>query len=101
MEESKKTKRYRGGLLLRFAVICLAAVILLSLIERQIQLAEKKDRLEVLQGQLADQNQKNQELRNSLENDEGMKEYAEKRARRDMNYAKPNERVYIDVGGGD
>ncbi len=101
MEESKKTKRYRGGLLLRFAVICLAAVILLSLIERQIQLAEKKDRLEVLQGQLADQNQKNQELRNSLENDEGMKEYAEKRARRDMDYAKPNERVYIDVGGGD
>ena len=101
MEESKKTKRYRGGLLLRFAVICLAAVILLSLIERQIQLAEKKDRLEVLQGQLADQNQKNQELRNSLENDEGMKEYAEKRARRDIDYAKPNERVYIDVGGGD
>ena len=101
MEESKKTKRYRGGLLLRFAVICLAAVILLSLIERQIQLAEKKDRLEVLQGQLADQNQKNQEIRNSLENDEGMKEYAEKRARRDMDYAKPNERVYIDVGGGD
>ncbi len=101
MEESKKTKRYRGGLLLRFAVICLAAVILPSLIERQIQLAEKKDRLEVLQGQLADQNQKNQELRNSLENDEGMKEYAEKRARRDMDYAKPNERVYIDVGGGD
>lgn len=96
-----KTKKYKGSFLLKFALLCFAAFVLVSLIGRQLQITEKQAELEALQQELETQNIKNAEIQNSLENNGGLKDYAEKTARRDMDYAKPGERIFVDVGGSD
>ena len=96
-----KTEKYKGSFLLKFAVLCFAAFILVSLIGQQIQITDKREKLEALQAQLNTQTIKNEEIQNSLENSGGLQDYAEKKARRDLDYAKPGERVFVDVGGSD
>ena len=99
MQKAKRPKT-KGSVLLKAAVFCLATVVLVSLIERQIQIAGKQEELAQLQAQLEEQTAKNEDLQASLDNDEGVREYAERRAR-SLGYARPNERVYVDVGGGE
>lgn len=99
MRELKKDK-YKGSFLLKFAVFCFAAFIVVSLIGQQVQISQKRDELQGLQQQLATQNTRNEEIQNSLDNSGGMAEYAERKARSEMDYAKPDERVFVDVGGG-
>ena len=77
----------------------LTLVVLLSVVDRQMQIADKREQLETLQTQLDAQNQKNQELRRALEEENGLADYAERRARLDLGYAKPGEKVFIDMGG--
>jgi len=96
-----KMEKYRGRFLLRFAVFCLAVFVVFTLVSRQLQIAEKRQELAVLQEQLERQDIQNQELADSLQDQEGLEEYAEKKARRDLDYAKPNERIFVDVGGGE
>lgn len=99
MQKAKRPKT-KGSVLLKAAVFCLAAVVLVSLIERQIQIAGKQEELAQLQAKQEEQTAKNEDLQASLDNDEGVREYAERRAR-SLGYARPNERVYVDVGGGE
>ena len=74
---------------------------LFSLVNQQMQIHDKQNTLDALQSQLKTQQIKNEELKNSLEKDEDLADYAEKVARRDLDYAKPGERVFVDVGGSD
>ena len=92
--------KYKGCFLLRFAVLCFAVFILVSLVGQQFQIMDKRQQLEDLQQQLSTQNARNEEIQNSLENSGGMAEYAERKARSELDYAKPGERVFIDMGGG-
>lgn len=100
-EQSQKVKKEkrRGGFLLKLAMFCMAVVVLFSIVERQVQIAEKRQQLVELQAQLETQNQRNQELRRSLDDENGLGAYAEHRARVDLDYAKPGEKVFIDMGG--
>ena len=95
-----KIDKYKGSFLLKFAVLCFAVFILVSLVGQQFQIMEKRQELEDLQQQLSTQNARNEEIQNSLENRGGMDDYAERKARSELEYAKPGERVFIDVGGG-
>ena len=95
-----KIDKYKGSFLLKFAVLCFAVFILVSLVGQQFQIMDKRQELEDLQQQLSTQNARNEEIQNSLENSGGMAEYAERKARRELDYAKPGERVFIDMGGG-
>lgn len=95
-----KIDKYKGSFLLKFAVLCFAVFILVSLVGQQFQIMDKRQELEDLQQQLSTQNARNEEIQNSLENSGGMAEYAERKARSELDYAKPGERVFIDVGGG-
>lgn len=95
-----KIDKYKGSFLLKFAVLCFAVFILVSLVGQQFQIMEKRQELEDLQQQLSTQNARNEEIQNSLENSGGMDEYAERKARSELEYAKSGERVFIDVGGG-
>lgn len=99
MQKAKDSK-VKGSFLLKAAVFCLAAVALVSLVERQIRIAEKQAQLAQLEAQLEEQTAKNEDLQAALDNGEGVREYAERRAR-SLGYARPNERVYVDVGGGE
>ena len=91
-------KKIPGGLLLKLAIFCLTAVVVLSLVERQVQISEKQEHLHIFQTQLEQQNQQNEELRAAMNDEEGLRRYAEKRAREDLDYVRPNERVFIDGG---
>ena len=63
-----------------------------------MQLVEKQEQLRVLQGQLEQQDMRNKELRAAMDGEEGLRSYAEKRAREDLDYVRPNERVFVDGG---
>lgn len=91
-------KKIPGGLLLKLAIFCLTAVVVLSLVERQVQISEKQEQLHMLQAQLEQQNLQNDELRAAMNDEEGLRRYAEKRAREDLDYVRPDERVFIDGG---
>lgn len=99
-----KTEKYRGFLPLRVALFLVAGAALVTLVFWQLKIADKRAELAQLQVQAAEQNARNEEIRamvESLENDDGLKAYAEKKAREDLDYAKPGERVFADVGGSD
>lgn len=99
-----KTEKYRGFLPLRVALFLLAGAALVLLLSWQMRIAEKRAELETLQTEIVNQNARNEEIRktvDALENDEGLQEYAKRRAREDLDYARPGERIFVDVGGGD
>ena len=94
-----KLDRYNGSFLLKVAVFCFAVFILVSLVGQYSRIGEKEEQLQALQQQLSAQDTRNEEIRNSLEDEDGLAEYAERKARAEMDYAKPEERVFVDVGG--
>ncbi len=99
-----KTEKYKGFLPLRLALFVVAAAALVTLVFWQLKIADKKTELESLQTQIAAQDLKNAEIKEavgSLEDEDGLERYAEEEARKDLDYAKPGERVFVDVGGGD
>lgn len=99
--QEKKQGKYKGSFLLRLAVFCLAVFAAVVLVGRQLEIAEKRQKLEELQQKLELQNIRNAELSDALQDSSGLEEYAEKKARRDLDYAKPDERIFVDVGGGE
>lgn len=103
MRDAKKEKS-RGFLPLKLAMFAVAGAAMVTLMFWQVKIADKRSELAELQAKIVAQNTKNEEIRStvsSLENDEGLKSYAEKKAREDLDYAKPGERIFVDVGGSD
>ncbi len=99
-----KEKKSKGFLPLKLALLLLAGAGLVLLVSWQFRIAEKREQLSALQAQITQQDARNEEIKEtvgSLENEEGLKGYAEKKAREELDYAKPGERVFVDVGGGD
>ncbi len=99
-----KTEKYRGFLPLKVALFVVAGAALVTLVFWQMRIADKREELADLETKIAVQNTKNEEIRktvSSLENDDGLEEYAEKKAREDLDYAKPGEHIFVDVGGSD
>ena len=87
--EEVKIKRYKGSLLLKVAVFCFA-----------FSISQKKDELQQLKNELKEQQVVNDELRYDLnEENADNTDYAEKVARRELDYVKPGERVFYNVGG--
>ena len=92
--EEVKIKRYKGSLLLKVAVFCFACFMVTMLVGQQISISQKKDELQQLKNELKD------ELRYDLnEENADNTDYAEKVARRELDYVKPGERVFYNVGG--
>ena len=55
----KLKERYKGSILLKFAVLCFAGFILVSLVSQQLQISEKREQLAQLQQEI-----RIQEIRN-------------------------------------
>lgn len=99
-----KTERYKGFLPLRLALALLAVAALVILISWQMKIIDKRAELATLQEQIVTQDTRNREIRktvDALEEPEGLKQYAEQKAREELDYGKPGERIFVDVGGGD
>ena len=90
--EEVKIKRYKGSLLLKVAVFCFACFMVTMLVGQQISISQKKDELQQLKNELKEQQVVNEENADNTD-------YAEKVARRELDYVKPGERVFYNVGG--
>ena len=102
--EEKNARSYRGSLLLKAALVGLALFLLGTLFVWQTKIAGKQEELGQLRTRIAAQELKNQELRkavDALDTPEGLASYAERKARDDLGYAMPGERIFVDAGGSD
>lgn len=92
--------RKRHGLLPRWLVVAaflaLCGYLFVSLIQYQVSIGTKQQELLSVQSQLNNQLTENAELSNTLEqgDDAIIERYA-----REQGYAKPNERVFVDISG--
>ena len=85
-------------LILRVGVVLVGGYLVIGMIFNQMEISAKRQQLDTVQQQLAAQQAKNDEVTRILEsgNDE---EIIERVARDKLGYAKPNERVFVDVTG--
>lgn len=84
---------------MKFAVVCFAVFFIASLVVQQVRINDKEEKLEELKAQLSTQQVKNEEIQQSLDNSGGLEDFAEKKARSELDYAKPGERIFVDAGG--
>lgn len=90
----------RQGLLPKWllvaAFMALCGYLFISLIQYQVSIGSKQQELLSVQNQLTNQLTENAELSNTLEQGEDaiIERYA-----REQGYAKPNERVFVDISG--
>lgn len=90
--------RKRTGLIIKLVFLCLAVYMVFSFIQLQVELASKQEKLAALEAEYEQQILKNEELQGVL--DLGAdEEYYERMARERLNYAYPDEQVFIDISG--
>ena len=94
-----KKKKQRGSIILRIAVFAFAAFVAGSLLTQQVQIAEKRRQLEDLQQEIRLQEIKNGDLEQALGDGSDQGDYVERIARESLDYAKPNERVFVNIAG--
>ncbi len=103
MSTKKETKNSRFNL--RQIVLCVVVLIfavysVVTLVNLYSQIGIKKGELEAINGEIAIQEIKNEEM-NELYNssDEEFSRYIEQIAREDLDYIKQGERVFVNVAG--
>lgn len=98
MAKTNKKKAKLSNLVVRAGVVLLGAYLVVGMIFNQVEISAKKQQLETVQQQLAAQQAQNDELSRILESGSD-EEIIERVARDKLGYAKPNERVFVDVTG--
>lgn len=95
-----KTQKKKNSFLLKVAVLAFSIYMVAALVNQQIQISEKTRQLSQMQQQLEEQDIRNEELRRSLsDSTEENEDYIERYAREELDYAKPSERVFVNIAG--
>ena len=95
-----KAKKEKKSFLLRFAILVFAVYAAVALVNQQMQISEKKRQLADLKQQIKIQDIKNEDLKHSLSSGSGVSdEYIERVVREGLDYAKPGERVFVNIAG--
>ena len=99
MKELEKRKP-KKSILLHAAVFVFAAYMLAALVNQQIEVRAKRQQLETTKQQIQIQEIKNEDLKHALSTGaDDSSDYIERKAREELNYAKPGERVFINIAG--
>lgn len=98
MQEIKKRK-VKKSLLLRFAIFVFAVYMVWGLVNQQIKINEKRQQLSKVEKQIQIQEIENGEIKSALTTSGNSSDYIEQKAREDLGYAKPGERVFINIAG--
>ena len=96
-----KIEKKKGGissLVLRLGLAALAAYLVVGMVFNQVEIAAKRQQLEAVEQQLEAQQAQNDELSRILQSGTD-EEIVERVARDQLGYAKPNERVFVDMTG--
>lgn len=97
-QQTEKAKSGLSGLLLKAAVVLASVYLLVSFVTGQMQVAEKQKELDAVNLKLEQQTVQNAELQRLMESgDEDA--YVERIAREQLGYARPDERVFVDISG--
>ena len=93
-----KKKKTRGNIFLKVVLTILAAYSIVVLVDMQMSQAQKKQELADIAAQVEQQRLLNKEMKRRLASDldEG---YIERRARDELDYVAPDEKVFIDISG--
>lgn len=78
-------------------LVIVSAAMFVGLVRNQVSIAAKQQELQSLKNQLAAQVTENAELSGTL--DQGEDAIIERYYAREQGYAKPNERVFVDISG--
>ena len=98
MEKKQKRAPLLPRFFLRAGLVLIGGYLVAGLVFNQVDIAAKQKELPDLENQLEQQRQQNDELERVLESGSDQ-EIIERVARDKLGYAKPNERVFIDVTG--
>lgn len=98
MEKRQKRAPLLPRFFLRAGLVLIGGYLVAGLVFNQVDIAAKQKELQDLETQLEQQRQQNDELERVLESGSDQ-EIIERVARDKLGYAKPNERVFIDVTG--
>ena len=98
MEKKQKRAQLLPRFFLRAGLVLIGGYLGAGLVFNQVEIAAKQKELQDLENQLEQQRQQHDELERVLESGSAQ-EIIERVARDKLGYAKPNERVFIDVTG--
>ena len=96
-KRAKKRRNLMNSFLAPCLILLMGGYLVWSLIYNQVQISAKSQELEAVQTQLAAQEADNEELSRQLEASD--EEIIEQVARDELGYAKPGERVFVDMSG--
>ena len=96
--EKTKPKMSMKKLLFRVTTVVAAAYLVVSFVGGQFQVAAKRGELQELDAQLEKQVATNKELVRMMESGDD-EAYVERVAREKLGYARPQERVFVDLTG--
>ncbi len=95
-KQNKAKKRSIKGVLLPVAVLAAMAYLSIYFIDGQMHIATLEQELSQVEQELEDLSVKNVELTGMMEA-ENQDVYVERVAREDMDYVRPNDRVFVDI----
>mgnify|MGYP001090637784 CR=1 FL=1 len=96
--KKKPQPRVLPAALVRAGLMVLGGYLVLALIVNQVEISAKRQELAAVHAQLDSRLAQNEELARVLESGDEL-ELIERVARDSLGYARPNERVFIEVSG--
>ena len=95
-----KKKKQKGSFLLRMAVFAFAVYIIVALVNQQVQISQKRQELTIIKQQIQIQEIKNEDIKHALSTGTSQNsDYIERVARENLHFAKPGERVFVNIAG--
>lgn len=91
-----KKRGMRLEVLIPVVAVVLFGYLFINLVQSQVTIGSKKQELANVKAQLAEQQAQNEELQRSLADGE---DAIIERIAREQGYAKPNERIFVDISG--
>ena len=97
-QQEKASSGVFSSAIVRAAALLLGGSLVVSLIINQVEITARRQELDEAHQQLEDRIAQNEELSRVLESDDEL-ELIERIARDELGYAKPNERVFVEISG--
>ena len=95
-----KKRRKKASVIAKIAVLGLSIYVFFTFINQQIQINKKKAEYDQINKEIVVQEIKNEELSKVLNSDaKESQEYIERIARKNLDFAKDGERVFVNISG--
>jgi len=95
-----KKKKQKSSIILRIAIFAFVVYIFVALVNQQVQISDKRQQLTAMKQQLQVQELKNDDIKHALQSGTNeSSDYIERVARQELDFAKPGERVFVNISG--